>query len=179
MTRIGFIWIAILVLSCGSSNDTSPTTEGVIVDLAEKKVALMWLAPDCPLCQAYSTRFTELAAVSALDVSYYGVLPGAHYSQEEIEHFKDSFAFDLEIVTDPDYRLSRKLGATVTPEFFLLDTGYQVIYSGKFDDWATDLSQKKLKPTAYYFKDAIEAFSQGKHVAINHVDPIGCTIEYD
>ena len=131
------------------------------------------------MCQLYSTSFCELAASSTKDISFYGVLPGNHYGEEEIRHFKDSFAFNLDIIADKDYGLSKKLSATITPEFFLLDSGYQVLYSGKFDDWATDLSQKKLKPSAHYFKDAIQAFSNGTKIEIDHVDPVGCTIEYD
>ena len=165
-------------MSCTDTLETS-TIDGKKVDLSKGKSALVWLAPDCPLCQSYSASFVELKNQYGDQISFYGVIPGNYYSKNEIDFFIDSFAFTPDIIADKDFKLTQSIGATVTPEFFLLDSGMQVKYRGKFDDWATDLSRKKLKPTKHYFKNAIEALSIDSPISIQSTTPIGCVIEFE
>ncbi|MFT5723301.1 MAG: thioredoxin-related protein [Bacteroidia bacterium] len=150
-----------------------------VVSLENRNVALMWLAPDCPLCQTYSSDFIMLSQTFSSQVSFYGVLPSNQYTNAEIQHFVDSFGFDIPIILDETYELTKRFNATVTPEFILIDSSFTVQYQGKFDDWATDLGQKKLKPTAFYFKDALQSFTAGQPVLNRYVEPIGCVIELD
>ncbi|MFT5512618.1 MAG: thioredoxin-related protein [Bacteroidia bacterium] len=167
------------LMACSSEKTTLTTTAGGSVTIGDKPVALMWLVPDCPLCQAYSTHFVALANNSGSAFTFYGVLPGNLYTSKEVQHFVDSFGFDMPIIADPDYDLTGKYKVSVTPEFLLLDSNASVFYQGKYDDWATDLSQKKIKPIKHYFADAISAFVNKTPLKQSKTQPIGCIIEFD
>lgn len=137
----------------------------------------MVLAPDCPLCQTYSTEIVKLSNATSSNLEFYGIMAGGDYSHQEIKHFVDSFQFEIPILMDKWYDLTKQLRATVTPEFFLVDSLGQTVYSGKFDDWATGLAQKKIKPTQFYLQDAIEAYTLGKSIKVTRTEPIGCVLE--
>lgn len=143
-------------------------------------VVCMTMTPDCPLCQTYSTEFVKLANEwSRKGLKFYAILPGEIYSDEEIRHFQDSFQFDLPVIVDKEYELVKQLGATVTPEFFLLDSTMAIKYQGKYDDWATGLARKKPKPTKFYLAQALEQFYNGQTVTTAKTEPLGCLIEMD
>lgn len=113
------------------------------------------------------------------NLRFMGVLPGDLYTMDEVNHFVDSFQFDKPILVDTDFKLTKRLGVTTTPEFLILDKGLGVKYQGKFDDWATGLAQKKPKPTEHYFKDALTSFTAGETIKTPYTEPLGCLIEFD
>ena len=166
------------MLSACTRFDAVVDVNGSTHNLENEPVVLMWLAPDCPLCQTYSTEFV-LMADSFPGLRFFGVLPGDLYSSAEVDHFVDSFHFRMPILLDSDFKLTKKLDVTTTPEFLILDNGLNLKYQGKFDDWATGLAQKKPKPSEHYLEDALKAFSAGKPIETAYTEPLGCLIEFD
>jgi thioredoxin-related protein len=179
--RAFLVFLAIVFISsCNRvSLEQCTSVNNEAINLSGQNVMLMWLAPDCPLCQTYSSEFIDLSNSMADQIECYAVLPGNHYSQEEIRHFQDSFGFSLPIIHDVTYKLTKKFNISVTPEFLLIDSTFKVKYQGKFDDWATDLGQKKLKPTKFYLKDAVTSFINKSPIQTSFIPPVGCTIELD
>lgn len=162
-----------------SAKNAWQTSDDEYINLNGQNVALMWLAPDCPLCQLYSSEFISTSEQYGNDIHFYGVLPGSYYSNQEVTHFKDSFNFNLPLIKDPNFILTKRYGVTTTPEFVLLDSLGDIKYQGKFDDWATGLSQKKIKPTQFYFSSALENFMSNEPIDPKYTKPIGCIIETD
>lgn len=175
-----FYLLTFVLFGCGNTVSTELISrDGLKIDLTKQNTVLMWLAPDCPLCQTYSSEFLALDSLYRSHFQFVGVLPGNLYSTDEIDHFVDSFHFDLPIVMDDKYLLTKKYQVSVTPEFILLDTNLKIQYQGKFDDWATGLAQKKVKPTQFYLKNALNQFAASQNVSPNYVEPVGCLIEVD
>lgn len=169
-----------LFISCNPSNKSDwSTTNNEIVKFSGKPAAFMWLAPDCPLCQVYSSEYIKLAKQYSQELTFYGVLPGGHYLSKEIQHFQDSFEFNLPIIVDDNFELTKKYGVTVTPEFVMIDSIGEILYQGKFDDWATGLGQKKTMPSKFYFNNALQSMAERKTIEPNYVEPVGCFIEMD
>ncbi|MFT5311332.1 MAG: hypothetical protein ACI8VL_002248, partial [Bacteroidia bacterium] len=78
---------------------------------------------------------------------------------------------------DNGNQLAQNLGATVTPEVFVLNSESEIIYSGKIDNWVNDLGKKKLEVSEHYLEDALTAFIKGKPINQKETTPIGCLIE--
>ena len=163
-----FIWIL------GSCNDTTKTNS-VLTDHTAK--VLIMLAPDCPLCKNYTLDIKELVDEYKDEIHFYGVIPGSHYTKHEVDSFLLHYEIDLDIVYDPDFNLTHQLGATITPEVFLIDEYNQVLYEGKFDNWLGELGRRRQVITAYYLKDAIESYHKAAPILIPKTIPIGCFIE--
>ncbi|MBO6516505.1 MAG: redoxin family protein [Bacteroidia bacterium] len=182
MIRVG-AWVILLVLlaSCSNSTDEFDTFDGKPIQMEDGRAKVfMFLAPDCPLCQTYSTELVKLNDYfKAENVDFYGVMPGKNYTREEVTHFIDSFQFKLPLLMDQDYKLTNTFEAKVTPEFFLVDSNQQVLYRGLMDDWAIDLARKRVKPSRYYLQNAIEAYLSGDKVEIAETEAVGCVLEND
>jgi thiol-disulfide isomerase/thioredoxin len=137
----------------------------------------MILAPDCPLCLNYASRFQELAEEYP-DASFYGVLPGTYYSESELSDFLDKTAMTIPVVRDENWSLCKSFNATVTPEFFLYENG-KLKYSGKMDDWASLIGRKNRTVKEKYLKDALSALYSDINIEVKRTQPVGCILEYD
>ena len=173
-----YIVLTIGMLSCTQQRPSDfELYGGGSINLDAKAYALMFLAPDCPLCQTYSTEFVKLSKTAS--IPFYGVFTGDLYTDQERKHFIDSFAFDLPILKDYDWAFAKSLDARTTPEFFIMSTSGAVMYRGRFDNWATNLAAKRTKPTEFYFADALQAFEHHEEIQIKETEPLGCVIEFD
>jgi len=138
----------------------------------------MFLSPDCPLCHSYTREFKILYDTFKDDFQFCGVLSGDYYTQNEIQHYIDSFHFDFPILIDDDFAFAKQLDAQVTPHFFLLDENGKALYDGRMDNWAIALGRKKLKADSFFLRDAIEAKLNNREISLRHTNPVGCVLEY-
>ncbi len=137
----------------------------------------MFITPDCPLSQAYTQSFSELAIHYQSEFTFFACLPSVLYAHEEIQHFVDSFNFPLPIVVDSSLTLTKRWGAEITPQIFVVDNRGKIKYDGSIDNWAIDLAQKRLAPSEFYLMDALEELKNDGDVTLSHTDAIGCVIE--
>ncbi len=89
-------------------------------------------------------------------------------SEEEIAEFGKLLHFPM----SKDYASARRLGATRSPEAFLLCNG-KVVYSGRIDDQYTP-GTNKSKPTRNDLEEAIKETLAGKPVSVPHTQATGC-----
>jgi hypothetical protein len=78
-------------------------------------------------------------------------------------------------LADKDQKLMNALGATKSPQAFLLKNSggkFHVVYSGAIDDNA----QVEADVRHAYLKDAIEIMLSNQNIATKEVRPTGCTI---
>ncbi|PKK38247.1 hypothetical protein BWI96_00160 [Siphonobacter sp. SORGH_AS_0500] len=135
---------------------------------------IVFLSPECPLCQQYSRKLTQLA--QRKDLSVIGVFPGRAYDRADYEQFKRKYSIDFTLLTDANRSLVRALGATTTPEAFLIDGQGQVLYRGAIDDWVTALGKTRPQARHHYLASAIDAFFAHQPILPVQVSPIGCLI---
>ncbi len=91
-----------------------------------------------------------------------------HDTQAEIEQFAHCLNFPM----IKDEALAHELGATRSPEVFLL-SGSQVIYRGRIDD-QYEPGIHKAEPTRRDLAIAIEEALAGKPVTVAQTNPVGC-----
>lgn len=172
-------------LGCQSPNLRSLPIEhfdGSITSLAEVQqtpyAVLIFMSPECPLCENYSQVLTDLREVVASDsVAFMGIFPGQHYDKLSIQGFMARYHPPVKVLLDPEYTLTEALGARVTPEAFLLDRTGAVRYQGPIDNWIPELGVKRAVITEHYLQEAIQAVLQGKSVPPAGQAAIGCFIE--
>jgi hypothetical protein len=82
--------------------------------------------------------------------------------------------FNFPYLYDESQALGKALGATHTPQFFVLDRDRRIAYSGPWDD---NINATKVK--THYVEDAVASLLSGKSPAQAKVKPIGCLIEYE
>ena len=78
---------------------------------------------------------------------------------------------------DEDLRWARQVGATHTPECFVMRQG-EVHYRGRIDDVYRDYGKRSNQPTRNDLQIAIEQFVNGETIEVPKTDPVGCPIPW-
>lgn len=185
------LFLLFFLYSCGTSS-ISPkdsffslepvSAEGGAVDLLEikknKASAFFFLSPDCPLSQKYSLTIKNLFAEYSKDtIAFYLVFPGTLYSTEEINKFLSEYDLPFISITDKDKKLTSNLGASVTPEVFLMDAERTILYQGAIDNWFEEIGRQRQIITEHYLEDALKSFLSGNSIEATETKAIGCIIE--
>ena len=97
-------------------------------------------------------------------------------TSESMQEFRQYYPTGFPLFPDEKNRLVRRLGATVTPEAYLLH-GESVWYHGAIDNWYYALGRYRPSPTAHYLGDAIEAALQNAPAPVFSTKALGCGIE--
>ncbi|TND03926.1 MAG: alkyl hydroperoxide reductase [Bacteroidetes bacterium] len=161
----------------GELTDFEGKPLGVNFDPA-KTTVFVFLSPDCPLCQSYTSLLSGMSdSIKACRMQLFGVFPGSFYTPEEIEAYRSEYAVRFPCVQDKRMWLCDTLGATVTPEAFVMDVSGKILYRGRIDDWMYDIGRKKPAPTRHDLRQALREVCSGRKVSVPETVPVGCFIE--
>lgn len=150
-------------------------------DLSELKKnkgsVLVFLSPECPICQKYTLTINQIQqAFSSQGVAFYGIVPGKNFKNKTINKFAVDYGLNMPILLDPDYVLTKSVGATVTPEVILFNADGVMQYAGKVDNWYESIGNRRAVITELYLKDAINSLLSGQLVKVKRTIPVGCFI---
>ncbi|MDX1948641.1 MAG: thiol-disulfide isomerase [Pirellulaceae bacterium] len=129
------------------------------------------LGVQCPLAGLYAERLNELAERYPA-VRFRAVDPCPQDRPEQIAAFARRLSFPL--VRD-EAGEARRLGATRSPEVFLL-VGGKIAYSGRIDDQYAP-GTNRAAPTRRDLEEAIREVLAGKGVSIPHATATGCKLK--
>lgn len=168
---------------------TAKDASGKDVKLSElkgKTVVLEWTNHDCP----YVRKHYETGTMQQLqkDAVKQGVVwltvsssaPGrqGHVNALEAEQLTaERKAAPTAFLLDPEGKMGRLFGATVTPHMFVIDAAGKVAYMGGIDD-KPSASQADIKSARPYVREALDALAKGEPVKTASARPYGCTVKY-
>jgi thiol-disulfide isomerase/thioredoxin len=187
MIRGLFLCAIALFLNCCSAPKTK-WHQLVLKDLTNNEIALsqfkngtsvfIFLSPECPLCRNYSLRINELQKEFENDtLNFIGVVAGNFYSKQEIKEYLVKHRMRLTVLLDTDFKLTKALEATITPEVFVFTSGGAIAYCGAIDNWVIGLGQKRLETSEHFLHNALISLQQKTPVNPTKTKAIGCFIE--
>src|SRR4051812_36795525 len=66
-----------------------------------KATVIIFLSPDCPMCQNYTLTIKELNdKYSKSNISFIAVFPGTWYSVKDVIDFKDEYKLNISMLMD-------------------------------------------------------------------------------
>ena len=155
-----------------------------LADIKEDVVVVAFLANHCPMVVRNEDRLADLAkAYKGKSVKFVGICCSADCddasSDDAIPAIQKAFkngkyAGNTVYGVDPSGKLGRAFGATVTPEFFVLDKARTVKYMGALDDSPADAD--KVNKTL--LKLAIDSVMGNETVEVSETKARGCGISY-
>ena len=149
-----------------------------IVPAEHALTVIYFLSPECPLCINYTLAMRELEQEFTSDsINFYGIFSKEWFTPAEVKTFALKYDLDFKMLLDNGNQLANALGATITPEVFVLNSNSEVLYSGKIDNWVNELGKKKLKVSEHYLRNALMAWQNGKPIEPKRTKPVGCLIE--
>lgn len=146
-------------------------------DFAESKLLVVaFLGVECPLARLYSERLQKIQdTYGSHGVTVIGVDANQQDSLSEMAAHARRHSMSYAFAKDNQQALVASLGATRTPEVFLLDEQRSVRYHGRVDD-QYGVGIVREQPTTNDLVDAIESLLKGNAIARTHQAAPGCLI---
>jgi peroxiredoxin len=149
-------------------------------DLKDKDVVVVvFTCNHCPVAVAYQDRIIDFAKkhaspnskVALVAINVNNIDPDRLPRMKERAEEK---GFTFPYLYDESQRVGRQYGATVTPEFFVLNKERRVVYMGAMDD-----NRNPAKVKANYLEPAVEAAVKGESPATGETRAFGCSVKYE
>jgi thiol-disulfide isomerase/thioredoxin len=148
-------------------------------DSSTKAVALIFVAHDCPVANAFQP---SLAAFHKTYAEQGVVCIQVHCSSlvtaDAVKKHVVDFVIKMPVVCDPEQKLGRLTGAKVTPEAIVIDRAGTVRYRGAINNLYAGFGKKRRVATSHYLQDAVDAVLAGETVKTPKTKPVGCFIHY-
>ncbi|MBS1915144.1 MAG: redoxin domain-containing protein [Bacteroidetes bacterium] len=151
------------------------TNKTVSLTPAQKKCIYIFLSPECPICQNYTSVLNKLNQEYGMNIGFYGIVPGKTYTQAEISSFAKKYKISYTLLSDQSLKFTRYLQAKVTPEVVFLNDN-KLVYRGAIDNWFKGLGKARANTTENYLKDAIMQNLKHAKVDEKRTKAIGCLI---
>ena len=139
---------------------------------------MIFVACDCPISNGYAPEYVRLdkqlkssGGRLVLVYSNPGDLAGAQ------KHAAKFNLGGISQVLDDDQSLLKRLGATTTPEAFILDEKRVVRYCGSIDDKYVERGKPTAGVRRKFLSDALSQVMDGKFVLNPRTEAFGCAIE--
>ena len=150
----------------GSNHSLSQYRDG-------KGTVLIFVSTQCPVSNAYNERMVKLAAeYQPKGFQFLGINSNKAEEPTELASHAKKNSWNFPVLKDKGNAIADKLGASVTPEVFLLDGEGVLRYHGRIDD-----SQDPAAIKTRDLKDALDAILAGKEIAKTESKAFGCTIK--
>ena len=154
-----------------------PDTDGKdhsLKSLAGSKGAVViFIATKCPVSNAYNERMEKLAQeYKAKGINFIGINSNNTEPVAEVKSHATEKGLTFTILKDDGNKIADRLGATRTPEAYVLDASMKLVYHGRIDN-----SQKVEGITSEDLRDALNEMLAGKAVTKTGGAAFGCSIK--
>lgn len=143
----------------------------------KKAVAVIFIATKCPFSKAFDKVMANLAKeYEAKGVAVIGINSNKTEPTAEVAEHARSNGFTFPVLKDEGNVIADRLGATVTPEVFLLDSSWTVRYHGALGNSA-DPTTKASEASDAEVRPAIDAILASGTVPRAETKAFGCSIK--
>ena len=156
---------------------TLPDADGATHSLASLKgkngTVVIFIATKCPVSNAYNDRMEKLAEdYKTKGVSVVGINANNTEPAAEVKAHAAEKGLKFTILKDDGNKIADRLGATRTPEAYVLDPKGKLVYHGRIDD-----AQKIESVTSNDLRNALDEMLAGKMVSKTGGAAFGCSIK--
>lgn len=140
---------------------------------AGKTTVVIFYSTVCPISNDYNDRLTAFwREYAPKGVQILVVNANANENLDAVKKHRQAAEYPFAVYRDPQQRLADAVGATVTPEAFILDSQGKVAYRGHIDD-----SRNPARVHNAGLKTALEEVLTGRAVSKAESKAFGCTIK--
>jgi peroxiredoxin len=134
----------------------------------------------CPYARPIWNRLIDLAEYAQpLGVGTIAINPNIHPdypddSPPEMRKLIQNRQLQFPYLVDAGQEIARAYQAQCTPELYLLDSDFRLVYHGRFDDNWKDPDRVKH----HDLQDAVDALIHGKPISTKQFHSMGCSIKW-
>jgi peroxiredoxin len=154
-----------------------PDTDGAehsLKSLTGKNGAvLIFISVQCPVSNGYNERMEKLAQdYKAKGVNVIGINSNATEPVAAVKSHAAEKHFTFAVLKDDGNKIADRLGATRTPETYVIDRGGKLVYHGRIDN-----SQNTANITSNDLREALDEMLAGKPISKTGGAAFGCSIK--
>jgi peroxiredoxin len=153
--------------------------EHSLVDLKDRELVVVAITCNhCPIAIEYIDRMNEFAAKYGGEKGKVALvaISVSDLETDKLPRMKEMAkrrGFKFAYLYDESQKIAKELGATNTPQFFVLDKNRVLAYRGAWDD---EVNATKVKEK--HVEEAVEALLEGKMPLVSETAARGCLISY-
>ena len=144
----------------------------------DKKINVYaFVAEDCPISIFMASSLKNISAKYGDKINFYLVFPFSVSTSKAAAAFKANNqlgAFNIKM--DKQQRLTKKLGATVTPEVVITGANDTILYQGRINDAYSQPGKRKHIYTSNDLAIALDSITNGREIPKPWKRAIGCYI---
>jgi peroxiredoxin len=164
-----------------TAKDTNGKRQSLGDYRSKKAIVVFMIGTECPISNLYVVKLGEMQhEYAGKGVQFLAVNSNDHDSYDEVAAHAKERNLPFPVLKDVDHSVADALGATRTPEAFLLDPAGVIRYHGRIDDQYsfgnTNAMYRRPTPSKTELKDAIEEVLAGKAVSVPKSEFRGCLI---
>lgn len=153
--------------------DTNGTERSLNALKGKNGAVLIFISVQCPVSNGYNERMEKLAQdYKARGVNVIGINSNATEPTAEVKSHAGEKHLTFTILKDDGNKIADRLGATKTPEVYVLDANSKLLYHGRIDN-----SQNIANITSNDLREALDEMLAGKQVSKTGGAAFGCTIK--
>ena len=160
------------------ANFSLPTADGETISLRRNTNlhVLCFLGCECPLARLYGPRLQALAdRFQDQGVEFIGINSNVQDSMDDVRGYVNQYEVRFPVAKDFDRRVAAQVGATRTPQVFVIDGTHRILYQGRIDDQYQP-GVARSAATTHDLRDALRQAIAGETVARPVTEAVGCLI---
>jgi peroxiredoxin len=131
---------------------------------------------DCPVSNGYAPAMNRLCA-SYTNFAFYIVQVDPDLNVAAAKEHARQYGLRPPVLLDPQHRLVKQVGATVTPQAIVVAKDGQVLYRGRIDNRYSAVGKKSEVATQHDLRDALDAIAAGRPPKQKETKAFGCVIQ--
>ena len=144
---------------------------------AQQWHAYVFIAEECPVCNFMGKPLNEISKKYESQVTFHLVFPLKNSNYKTVHLFKEKYSLQsFESLLDKDLAITKKLGASVTPEVVITDEFGNVHYRGRINSAYYAPGKMKHGSIQHDLDVALATLLNGKEIVQPWPPAIGCYI---
>lgn len=144
----------------------------------QRALVLIFVTTDCPIANSYQPLLARLyKEFQSKGFEFVLIHEGPDQSPKKLKEHSEEFSVSFSIVMDAEHTIARKVGATKTPEVFVVGRDGAILYQGRIDNLYQGFGKKRATVTREDLRIALCELDSGKSISIPKTDAVGCSIQ--
>lgn len=183
MSQLAFTLIIASVVAINAAEpvrltDTAGLSHEPLSTAGRKATVVIFTLPDCPIANAYAPEINRLFAdYSSKGVGIYLAHVDRELTASDARKHAADYNLRCPVLLDSQHTLVKALGATRTPQAFLIGPDGKTLYRGRINNLYADYGQRRQVVTQHDLRAALEAVLTNKPVLQPVTEVIGCYIQ--
>jgi hypothetical protein len=142
-----------------------------------RATVLLFVSSTCPVSNRYAPDFRRLSdEYSKAGVAFWLIYPDPADTDKDVREHIAEFKLPGTPVRDVTHTMTKRAGATITPEAAVYNSRGQLTYRGRIDDRYSAVGIERAAATRHDLQDAIAATLAGTPIKDSRTQAVGCYI---